>query len=106
MIDSSLIFIASILLISAGVLTIIMRRTYRDNGKQSHASVDEADVSLHDEAGADESGTPAAIADNRSGHDRRKRRAPGFPLTDYAGRLVAYERRMRERRCLFDTGFA
>ncbi len=93
MIESSLILIASLLLISAGLLTIFMRWNYREDKKlrQQQAAV-AAEAAVRQAQHAIE--TP----DKRSGRDRRQRAASHFPLTDYAGRLVQYERRRRDRR--------
>ncbi len=93
MIESSLILIASLLLISAGLLTLFMRWNYREEKKlrqQQTATATETAVRQARRA--------MDAPDKRSGRDRRKREASHFPLTDYAGRLVQYERRRRERR--------
>ena len=98
MIDSSLIFIASLLLILAGTLTLYMRRAYRKNKIGSHQQT--ADIPLQSEQGT------VMENDNRSGFDRRKRKALDFPLIDYAGFSVSSDRRLSERRGPLQSSFA
>lgn len=94
MIQSSLIFIASLLLIAAGLISLYMRWRYRVDCVEAPADSGSADRTMPQARNA------MSAADKRSGDDRRKRQTSRFPLTDYAGRLIAQERRRRERRNL------
>ena len=81
--DSSLMLIASLLLIAAGALSIYMRYRFRSEQKTRQQSFNE----------------------KRSGSDRRQHQVANFPCIDNAGRLVAVDRRQHERRHLLQ-GFA
>jgi hypothetical protein len=84
LIDSTLILIAAMLLISAGVLTLVLRCHYRRGPGES----------------------AIASSDRRRGSDRRRRDALSFPTIDNAGNLVMHNRRRGDRRGGFSPGYA
>lgn len=91
-IDSKLVLLPSALLVTAGTLTLYMRHQARRNAAvmqtlQSGAGVRAA-------AGA----LSAGFGNRRSGDDRRQFEAGTFPLADYDDRLIAFDRRVDERR--------
>ena len=75
LIDSGIIMIASALLVSAGILTLFLRYQYRRQTQEV---------------------TPAT--ERRTGQDRRQAAAAMFPLVDFAGNTVEYDRRSGDRR--------
>ncbi len=93
MIDSTLILIASLLLIAAGALTLYTRWNYRKAAKAQPALYDETTLSAVRQARR-----VMLENDRRSGSERRKQQAIQFPLTDSVGRLIRQERRRAERR--------
>ena len=82
MIDTSLIMIGSLLLVSAGLLTLYMRFQHRSGRFATEQ-----------------------IAGERRRGDRRRRNVSDFPLVDSAGQLIIADRRIGDRR-MRAQGFA
>ena len=76
LIESTLMMIGAMLLISAGMLTLFMRYQYRRGI---------GDVAVE-------------RAERRCGDDRRQRMAVVFPMLDNSGQLILADRRVSDRR--------
>lgn len=100
LIKSSLILIASLLLIAAGVLTIVMRHTYREEIREAEKNIelDDKDMRTFE--------TTGYRVDKRSGLDRRKRIVARFPFVDSVGQVITYDRRVYDRRVGVQQNYA
>lgn len=85
LIDSNLILIASLLLIFAGILSIVTRYAYR----RAHMQPDKIQ-----------------FVEKRKLNDRRKRTVANFPCIDDFGNLIVADRRHQKRRRSFIGSFA
>jgi hypothetical protein len=87
LVDSTIVFISSMLLIIAGVFIFLMRRSFRkslNRRSEQHQAVYESVV--YDRI------------EKRCGIDRRRRKVTDWPIVDNAGEVIFSERRIAERR--------
>jgi archaellum biogenesis protein FlaJ (TadC family) len=99
LVNSTLITIASLLLILAGVAVLIMRYRFRSEQKRLRREVSDE---LHFAADHYD----ALVQANRervlrSISDRRKQAVAAFPVEDKRGSVIAFDRRNGERRNAF-----
>ena len=87
LIDSTIVFISSMLLIVTGVFVLLMRRNFRRAITQRYELYQQA-------CEPDVAGT----VDKRSGFERRQRKVTRWPTLDKAGEKVSSDRRAGERR--------
>ncbi len=97
LIDSNLVLIASLLMMTAGALSLVSRHTARE--QDDSAGLEQVSAEL-------EPGVRPVVQEKRRGGDRRRSPATSFPLTDFNGAVVTHDRRMGDRRQNFTTGFA
>jgi hypothetical protein len=99
LVNSTLISIASLLLIMAGMVVLLMRYRFRSEQKRLRCEIA---GELHFAADHYENLVQAGRGHIfRTDRDRRQRPATEFPLEDASGRVVDFDRRNGERRHAF-----
>jgi len=93
LIDSTIIFISSVLLLSAGILVLMMRYNYRRDASARRLQIVEAA-----QAKFESSLSVDGKLVMRSATDRRCYVVASFPVVDEQGYLVKFDRRAGERR--------
>lgn len=88
LIDSTVVLISSMLLIVTGVFVLLMRKNFRKSLNQRFELRMAAANQL----------APAGGVEQRSGIDRRHRKAAKWPALDDSDEMIFSERRIGERR--------